>query len=580
MSKLQEKLRHLDAFLREKHHLSLAKAIGKGELSYEEVFGDDISKDVLIEVAEFFFLSVDTLEDDAKELPPDSSLQVDEVVVNIRKGEYENQIGKKKSKGLLKRNFLALEVKQRKKLVASLILTCLPFLAFLTYSLVNISVNISNTLTSYKEGDRLSSEQQAIEDALPKVGEEGVGAFAKVKVGGVLESIKNISSANSSYGLTMSLRFDFDQMEYHKMWWEKEKGEPFNADNYYTEEDLSQDNYCFNADQSGFLPYPDNIPDIIQFNFASDKHLLEAGDPISVSTLYIEERAAYPGEKSSNTYASKNDEFSMGNGKISPDSLEYQEKGKAYYDEKTSSYRYAQKLHFDASINKTFDSPRYPLDSAQFHIYIQPTRDVSLVRYVDDKEMSGFSTYFSIGDGYRLIKESEDIKNFTVKLNYYSELDRDPSSSNYGQKIIKSQLELIVRANKQGISIFLNSFLNIVAIGTWLLLAFYNQSYNGDDSIGMIGTGFFAAISAILLGFSLVSNANIFSLLSLVNIFTLGLVLVMGYESISAKRANRLGDASLIAYRSVKIRVLFYFLLAMAVAMDLLLPCLAYLWIL
>lgn len=70
----------------------------------------------------------------------------------------------------------------------------------------------------------------------------------------------------------------------------------------------------------------------------------------------------------------------------------------------------------------------------------------------------------------------------------------------------------------------------------------------------MIGTGFFFAISAILLRLSIVSIANTFSLLTFVNVFTLVMVLIMGFEIITTRRYNKLDNMSLIAYSSVRMR--------------------------
>ena len=590
MNKCKEKLIHLDEYLKSKHHISLAQALEKDAEEIEKVLkGEEEPSEKLIkDASDFFFLDPFILTDDEKELPHDESLQFDELVLHSRKGEYVTSVGKKKNKNVIKRNYGLLTQKKKKSLWINTFLTCAPFLAFVLYSIITVSISTSETLESYKTGDSLSSSQQAIEDSLPLNGQDGVKHYASVKVGTELENIRDISTSSGTYTATMLTRFDFDQMDYHQMWWEATKGTKFNADNFYSDEELSQDEWCFDETGNKWLNYSDNIPDVIQFNFvdASNNtvHLYSGSgtskvyvEPTSVSTLYTEERAAYPGEKSSNVYSDKNDEFSIGNGKISPDTMEYSERGKAYKDS-DGNFRFTQALHFNATINKSFDSPRYPLDSVQFHIYIQPTRDTAMIRYIADSSMSGLSTYFSIGGGYRLLNEKNGIKNFNVKLNYYTDTDRNPSSSTFGQNVYKTQFEVTVRANKHGLSVFVNSFLNIIAVAIWLILAFFNQSFNNDDSISMIGTGFFSAISAILLGFSLVSNANIFSLLSVVNIFTLGMVLVMGYESISAKRANKIGDATLIAYRKVKMRILFYFLLGCAVTMYLVLPAVSYLW--
>lgn len=581
MSKCIEKIKHLNEILLKRDHISIGDALEINDFDLFLENKKELDDETLSRVAAIFYLEENILKDDSKDLPHDDALAVDETIIAHHKNDYEKELGKKKEKNVIKRNFLALNLKKRKKLILNLALTCIPFIAFALYSIITVSINSAETIDSYRNENSLSATQKEIEDSLPAYGTND-SYFCDTYIGAQLENINNISTSNNSYTVSMSLRYDFDQMDFHKMWWKKQKGEVFNSDSFYTDADLSQDSYCFNSTGDGWLAYSDNIPDIIQFNFetsAGEKlHLSPSLEPTSISSLYTEERAAYPGEKSSNVYSSKNDEFSIGNGKVIADSLEYLDKGTAYKSE--SSFRFGQKLHFNANINKKFDSPRYPLESSQFRIYIQPTRTTDYIRYIPDESMSGFSTYFSISGGYSLVTEKGGIKNFIVMNNYYVDKDLDRSSITYGKEIIKSQLEIVVRANKHGLSVFINSFLNIIAVAAWLILAFFNQSFNKDDSIGMIGTGFFSAISAILLGFSIVSSADTFSLLSVVNIFTLGMVLTMGYESIAARRANKIQDASLIAYRTVKIRVLFYFFVAFSLLMYLILPAISYLWIL
>lgn len=585
MNKINIKFKFLNDYLLEKYHISLYEILEEDENTLESIFnGNEYpNKNIIHKTSEFFYLNEDILTDDNKELPNKDSLAIDENLLSIRKNEYEKELGKKKHKNVIKRNFNSLDNKKKHSLIRNLILTCIPFVAFALYSYITVSINRVETLNSYRTENTLSESQKQIEDSLPQ--KSSSLYYNSVNIGAQLERINEISSSNNSFNVTMSVRFDLDQLDFHKMWWQKQKNEVFNADNFYSEEELMQD--CWQLDSTGekWLNYPDNIPDVIQFNFEDNNnqrlHLDKNNlSPTSISTLYQAEKAAYPGEKSSNVFTDKNDEFSIGNGKISPDSLEYSDKGTAYYDEESKSYRYGQKVHFTATINKKFDSPRYPLDSVQFHIYIQPNRTTDYIRYVPDSQMSGFSTYFSISGGYRLINENNGAKNFVLLNNYYVDTDLDRSSKTFGKEIIKSQLEIIVRANKHGFSVFLNSFLNIIAVACWLILAFFNQSFNKDDSISMIGTGFFSAISAILLGFSIVSNADSFSLLSVINIFTLGMVLVMGYECIAAKHANKLNDASLIAYRNCKIRCLFYFFILFALLMYIILPAISYLWML
>lgn len=575
--KLNEKIKHLNEYLKSNYKVELHDILSLDKDTFVTLINENkLSQDQLKKISGIFYLNYEDLINEEIELPHDDHLKVDELLIKINQGNYINALGKNSNKHVIKRNFLLLSTPLKKRLITNVIIALVPFLFIVIYALSSSLVNVRQTLSSYKEGDNLTSDQLVLKQEME---DQANDKYANVKVGVTLENISSISSSTSSFNATLSTYFDFDQKEYFLMYYYKIKGEYFNKDNFYNNEDYLEDNFCFDSTNTSYLPYKDNIPDILQFNFTDNTHMGKNNYPTSVSTIYQECLKAYPGEKSSNIYTDKNDEFRIGNGKLTSDSLEYQDRGSAYYDEATKSYRYYQKVHYSATISKTFDSPRYPLDSAQFKIYIQPTRSSQYVRYIAD-ETSGYSTYFSIGNGYRLIKESNDIKNFNVKLNYYKEKDVDHSSKTYGQEIIKTQLEVIVRANKHGISVYLNSFLNIIAVAIWLTLAFYNQSFNKDDSMSMIGTGFFSAISAILLGLSTVGSANTDSLLTYVNIFTLLMVLVIGFESIKAKRYSKIQDASMIAYSNCKMRILFYAISICALLIYILVPAISYIWIL
>lgn len=577
MKKTMEKIRHLDEYLEKKYHVHLDDIIKK---NVNEMKEDNLDDMTLKEIADIFYLDMNILKDDDQELPHDEYLKVDELKIRLHQGDYVNEIEKNRNKNVIRKNISLLSKDMRKKLLINTILSMIPFLFIVIYAISTSVVNSLQTLSTYRDEDTLSESQLKIENEMLEKDKDGNTHFVNVKVGVSMEGIHNISSANSSYDATLTTTFDFDQIEYFKMYYYKSKGFEFDEKGIYSDEDFLADNFCFDSEGTGYLPYKDNIPDILQFNFDNNDHMSSGNTPESVSTIYLEQLKAYPGEKSSNVFTDKNDEFRIGNGKITADTLEYQDKGTAYYDEKTKSYRYSQRLHFQATINKTFDSPRYPLDSSQFKIYIQPTRTSSYVRYVPDTETSGYSTYFSMSNGYRLIKENNGIKNFNVKLNYYQDKDLDHSSATYNQNVIKTQLEVTIRANKHGIATYLNSFLNIIAVAIWLILAFYNQSFNKDDSMGMIGTGFFSAISAILLGLSSVGIANTFSLLTFVNIFTLAMVLIMGFEIIKYRRYVKLADANMIAYSTAKMRILFYFLAVCSILIYILIPALSYIWIL
>lgn len=94
----------------------------------------------------------------------------------------------------------------------------------------------------------------------------------------------------------------------------------------------------------------------------------------------------------------------------------------------------------------------------------------------------------------------------------------------------------------------------------------------------MLGTGLFGVISSMLVGLSMVSDAGIFSLITMINIFTLAVIMIITYQAIAAKRAQVRKDKVLIAYNGIKLRILFVVLTLATIAMFIILPCISYMW--
>lgn len=94
----------------------------------------------------------------------------------------------------------------------------------------------------------------------------------------------------------------------------------------------------------------------------------------------------------------------------------------------------------------------------------------------------------------------------------------------------------------------------------------------------MLGTGMFSAISATIVGFQMLSDASMFSLMTMINIFTLAVILIMTYQAVQSKKANARKDKALIAYNGVKLRVMYYMLTICTAIMFIGLPIAAYIW--
>ena len=570
-----EKLRILASYLERVHGITLARAISLNPAKMHEVLSgkEQPSYKLCVKVAAYFFIPVEILTDDTKELPEEDLIQIDADLLSVQRNDIENDIERQKQKHFFSRNWKMIGYRKRVKLVLSVLVIAVPLIAFILYCASEVAFERYDDMRKYRMGsdgleyDIYDPIQKKYHDDLEGTSKANNpdAYYVEVTVGAVLEKIKNISSATSSYEGRMQIFFKFDKDEFRNMF------------RHYAR------NVLMDQVINDYYAESDEVRPVNEFSFES--WLTDHSDYFE-EWVEAHDHEYYPGETPSNVLTDKETMFVIGNGEFVPDSLgtlkELEEV--QYYDEngnlRTMCY---QKIRFNAAFEKAFDSVRYPLDSVQFKMYILPTMDADYIRYVPDTSVSedgtrvsGFTPYFGITSGYRLIHDTDDVDNFTLRLNYYYDENNDPAV--HFDESVRTQLEIIVRANRAGISLFLQAFINLFSVVIWIIIAFYSQSYTGEDSVGMLGTGLFGVISSMLVGLSMVSDAGIFSLITMINIFTLAVIMIMTYQAIAAKRAQVRKDKVLIAYNGIKLRVLFILLTVCTIAMFVVIPAIAYMW--
>ena len=377
-------------------------------------------------------------------------------LISIQRNDIENDIERQRQRHFISRNWKMIGYKKRIKLILSVLVIAVPLIAYIIFCASEVLVERTGDLHKYKIGsdglsyDKYDPIQVKYHDDLESTSKANNpdAYYVEVTVGAVLEKIKNIESATSSYEGRMQLYFKFDKDEFREMF--RHYARNVLADqiitDYYAESGETLPVQAFSYDE-----WIDDHYDY--FEYWVDTH----------------DREYYPGETPSNVLTDKETMFVIGNGEFVPDTLgtlkELEEV--QYYDEKgnlrTMCY---QKIRFSAKFEKAFDSVRYPLDSVQFKMYILPTMDADYIRYVPDTStdsegtlVSGFTPYFGVTSGYRLINETDEMKNFTLRLNYYYDTNNDPAV--HFEDSVRTQLEIIVRANRAGMSLFLQAFINL-----------------------------------------------------------------------------------------------------------------------
>jgi hypothetical protein len=605
-----EKIRVLSVWLKENRGIELWHAISVSESTIKRsVEGCVIPSNHLLKmIADYFFLDQEILTNDELELPTPDKITVDEDLIAIQKKDYLARAEQNKHRHVIRRSWRILSKRQRINLVISCVLIVVPLLAFTGYCAYTVMENRFTTIKKYNDDD-MSADSKKIESSLAAKEDA-----ATVKLGSQIMSISSIGS--SSYDIRLSVWFDFDQLQFHRMMC------TFNsAVNYYdvqefgtlsdrwTNADRYLDRFGWDKHAGAFLNEPNGVPDFIE---ASDFKSYPAGNDkaaqrtflstLKISDIYTIETESYPASTVSNNYPNKTPMWSVSKGVFVSDSFNYDFQA-PYYKKITAgtgtdSFRLFQKCTFSATILKSFDCPRYPLDSEEFNVFLTPKYTTDVLRYeiADNISLrsvqqegtavyvlstygtaeqldyeSGISPYFNISNGYSVLNNSSYIRSNVRRLSYTGVAINDTS-----YKDTVSSYEIVLRVNRLGFNLFLQAFANLFAVIVWITIAFYDQSYNGEDAIGMLGTGLFGVISSVLIGISMISDANLFSLITMINIFTLCVIMLMAYEAIASKRSKIAKDLVGNAYNIVKLRILFVVLLICTLTMFVGLPVLSY----
>ncbi len=560
------KLHRINGYLKTEKNISFARSFSLSPWRARLVLykGKTLTKSLLKAIAKYVNLPPNVLLDDALPLRIED-VKVDEEIYSLQMKEKEEEKDRRKTRTFFKDNLRILSYKMKVKLWTVVALVCIPLLLFSAFCTYAVVKDRNESIAKYESGskstlyDEDSATQTALYERLCADEDDPDSVFCNVLVGAELYKIYGIEPASSRYSAKMELFFDFDKEEFLRSF------------DHYAAQGLHHE-IIADYEESGRA-----------YGFASFEAFQTEEAEFYQSWLQENAPAYYPGQVASNVHVENNNMFTIGNGTIVPDTLSYVVSLQEYADANGRARCY-QRVAFDATFNKTFDNIRYPLDSIQFKMYVLPSMDSEYIRYIpnlktnaDGQSLSGFSPYFVVSDGYRTVKESDDIQAFSLRLNYYEDVNTDPSVGY--ETTVRTQLEIVARANRHGVSLFLQAFVNLFSVVIWIVIAFYDQSYNGEDSIGMLGTGLFGVISSIIVGLSLMSDAGVFSLITMINVFTLAVIMVMTYQAIAAKRAKIKKDTIAIAYNAVKLRILFYVLLLTIATMFVCLPLLSYIFI-
>ena len=233
----------------------------------------------------------------------------------------------------------------------------------------------------------------------------------------------------------------------------------------------------------------------------------------------------------------------------------------------TTNYQYVQYI---VTINKDYWTVRFPLESHQLRLYLEPSYNVNRVVFNVDRDACYVNPNLAIS-GYELMRWDTNVEILAddhAMLNPLYDDYADPT-------VYTTEAMLQLEINRSGIGVYLKCTVAMFGTLGWILLCLYVATFRHVNALGMVGSAFFGAVSNILVGANMLSSALQLGLIEYVNLFGLGIIVastavVIAINTIRNEIENE-------AFAQFYGRVMLVLIAILMIAANVLLPVCAYL---
>lgn len=236
-------------------------------------------------------------------------------------------------------------------------------------------------------------------------------------------------------------------------------------------------------------------------------------------------------------------------------------------DEVHEGNKHYQLVNVDATISKSYDTKRFPLESHQLRFYVESTDPVSEVLFEPDYENSGINKNISLS-GYKFMRYNIG----AVSYKY---------DSNHGNPQIKgsevtSEIVTAFEINRASLGLYFRCFVALLGTTTWVLIVMYIASHHHVDPLGMVPAALFGTVSNIMIGANLLPDALEMGLIEYVNLWGVFVIIavaiaIINMNSIRSKEKDK-------DFASLYGKTLFYTTVIFVIVGHLALPLSAYIF--
>lgn len=205
------------------------------------------------------------------------------------------------------------------------------------------------------------------------------------------------------------------------------------------------------------------------------------------------------------------------------------------FDYKVGNVNY-QKARIHISVSKNYWTPRFPLDTQQLRIYLEPNERCDTVILKPDAKNSTINGNMDI-PGYNITGNGISV----VPIEYTNNqndpaFDKDvikTKGTDNQNKIKTTEIMTSLNLVRNGWGTYIKCFVALFATLIWIMIMLYLATVHEIDPLGMIPAAFFGAVSNILVGANLLPDALETGLIEFVNIWGIMNILLCAMMIIS-----------------------------------------------
>lgn len=223
-----------------------------------------------------------------------------------------------------------------------------------------------------------------------------------------------------------------------------------------------------------------------------------------------------------------------------------------------------QLARIDASISKDFWTLRFPLESYQLHVYIEPAWSADKVRIQADTHNSLVLPSITI-NGFKLSRS--DVSVTTIK---YNNLLNNPAATVPYTQELRTAIEI----NRENPGLYLKCFIALLGTLIWIFITLFICVYHQIDPLLLIPPALFGAVTNIMVGANMLPDSMEAGLLEFVNIGGILIILACTITIVKINRIRILEKDEFFAF--VFGRTMFFTLLLLTLAGCIVYPLCAY----